>query len=105
MDDIWQDITWTNDESIQLEQDMIVVQAKVFGLKLKLGADVRADGEGNIVIQSVKMNWPLRLVVSEAGMKKEIAKYINENILDEARLALIAFQVTDGQLFLFYDER
>jgi hypothetical protein len=105
MDDIWQDIPWTSDERVQLEQDMIAVEAKVFGLKLKLGADVRADGEGHIVIQSIKMNWPLKLVVSEAGLKKEIAKYVNENILDQARLALIAFQVTDGQLFLFYDGR
>jgi hypothetical protein len=74
-------------------------------VKVWAAADIRVNTNGELVVKSLKMHWLLHILFSENGLKREIEKIANEKFIQPDRLYLLAFQVTDRQLFIAYERR
>ena len=103
--DAWDYIPGSSDAYIYLTQDRIRLELKIYGVKVWASADLRVDSNGYFVVKSLKMSWLLNVLFSESALKREIANYANENIVQPRKLFVLAFQVTDGNLFIAYKTR
>jgi len=103
--DAWDYIPGSSDGRLYLQQDLIRLEVKVYGVKVWAAADLRVDNRGEFVVKSIQMHWLLHLVFSEGALKRELADYANQKIIRANGLTLLAFQVTEGKLFLAYEGR
>jgi hypothetical protein len=103
--DAWDYIPGSSDGHIYLLQDQIKVEVKVYGVKVWAAADMGVDKRGEFVVKSLRMHWLLYVLFSEGALKGEIADYANEKILRPRGLSLLAFQVSEGKLFIAYEGR
>ncbi len=103
--DAWGYIPGSSEGHIYLLQDQIKIQLKFYGLLIWASADLRADNKGDFMVKSVKMNWLMNLIFSNGALKREIANFTNDKILNPNGLQLLAFQVTEGKLFIAYEQR
>jgi zinc-ribbon domain len=103
--DAWDYIPGSSDGRLYLHQDQIRLEVKVYGVKVWATADLRVDNRGEFVVKSLKMHWLLHLVFSEGALKRELADYANQKIVRPNRLTVVAFQVTEGKLFIAYEAR
>lgn len=103
--DVWDYIPGSSDGHIYLEQDQIRLEVKIYGVKVWAAADLRVNNSGDFVIKSVKIHWLLHALFSEAALKREIVNDVNEKIVRPKGLFLLAFQVSEGRLFIAYEAR
>jgi len=66
---------------------------------------MRVNNRGEFVVKSMKMHWLLNVLFSESALKREIAQTINEKIVRPKGLFMLAFQVSEGKLFVAYEPR
>jgi len=103
--DAWDYIPGSSDGRLYLHQDQIRLEVKIYGVKVWASTDLRVDNRGELVVKSVKMHWLLHLVFSEGALKRELADYANQKIVRANGLTVLAFQVTEGKLFIAYEGR
>lgn len=103
--DYWNYIPGASDGYIYLLQDQVKLDVRIYGIKVWAAGDIRVNNNGEIVVKSVKMHWLLHVLFTEGGLKREIADYANTDILRPKGLYLFAFQVTDGKLYIAYEQR
>ncbi len=103
--DVWDYIPGSSQGHIYLEQDQIRLEVRIYGVKVWAAADLRVNNSGDFVIKSMKMNWLLHVLFSEAALKREIVKDVNEKIVHQKGLLMLAFQVSEGRLFIAYESR
>jgi hypothetical protein len=103
--DAWSYIPGSSEGHIYLQQDQIKLEVKIYGVKLWAAVDVRVNNRGQFVVKTIQMHWLLNAVFSESALKREIANYANEKIVRPKGLSVLAFQVTDGKLYIAYESR
>jgi hypothetical protein len=103
--DAWNYIPGSSEGHIYFQQDQIKIEVKIYGVKVWAAADIRVDNRSEFVVKSLKMHWLLHAVFTEDALKREIADYANEKILRPKGLSMLAFQVTEGKLFIAYEGR
>ena len=103
--DAWDYIPGSSDGHIYLQQDQLKLEVKLYGVNVWAAADLRVNNRGEFVLKSVKMHWLLHLLFSESGLKREIAEYANEKVIRPKGLFVLAFQVSEGKLFIVYESR
>jgi hypothetical protein len=101
----WDYLPGSTDGHIYLQQDQIRLEAKFYGVKVWAAADMRVNNRGEFVVKSMKMHWLLNVLFSESALKREIAQTINEKIVRPKGLFMLAFQVSEGKLFVAYEPR
>ena len=90
---------------VTVQQDLLVVEVKVYGLPLQLQGDLRPDAEGNVVIKSFAMNGWMNVFFTPEALQQALSDYINVEVLRANRQALRAFQVTSGGILVVYEKR
>jgi hypothetical protein len=103
--DAWVYIPGASNGNLTLQQDQIRLDVKIYGVKVWAAADIRVNTDGEFVVKSIKMHWLLHALFSEDALKREIAKVANEKYVQLNGLSVLAFQVTDHQVFIAYTER
>jgi hypothetical protein len=103
--DAWAYIPGSSEGYIYLEQDRLRLEVKIYGVKVWAAADIRVNHRGEFVVKSIQMHWLLNVIFTESGLKREIANYANEKIVRPKGLSVLAFQVSEGQLFIAYESR
>jgi hypothetical protein len=103
--DVWGYIPGSSEGHIYLQQDQIKLEVKIYGVKVWAAADIRVNNRGEFVVKSIHMHWLLHAVFSERALKNEIADYANKKIVSPRGVYLLAFQVSDGKLFIAYETR
>jgi hypothetical protein len=101
----WDYLPGSTDGHIYLQQDQIRLEVKFYGVNVWAAADLRVNNRGEFVIKSMKMHWLLNVLFSESALKRELAKTINEKIVRPKGLFMLAFQVSEGKLFVAYESR
>jgi hypothetical protein len=104
-EDVWLFIPGSSEGHIYLQQDQIKLEVKIYGVKVWAAADVRVNNRGEFLVKSIKMHWLLNAVFSQDGLKREIVNYANDKIIRPKGLNMLAFQVSDGKLFVAYEGR
>lgn len=103
---VWNQLPGAKDGRVSLKQDLIVVNFTwYFGVKVETSFDVSVDERGDVVVKSLTMNWPLHLACTPDALQAELAKVINEKVLRPNAVAIQAFQVVRGKVFVAYGER
>lgn len=90
---------------VNLEQDRVLVTLEVSELPLQIGFDPRADGGGNLLVRSIGMNLPVRMLLSEEALRGLIEEIANRFLLRESNLRLLAIQVNEGEIFVVFEGR
>jgi hypothetical protein len=103
--DDWLYIPGASDGYLTLEQDQIKLEVKVYGVKVWAAADMRVNTSGELAVKSIKMHWLLHVLFSEDALKREITDVANEKFIQPNGLTLLAFQVTEGKIFIAYEGR
>lgn len=103
--DYWNYLPGASDGYIYFQQDQIKLDVRIYGIKVWAAGDIRVNNRGELVVKSVKMHWLLQVLFTEGGLKREIADYANTDILRPKGIYLLAFQVTDGNLYIAYEPR
>jgi hypothetical protein len=104
-DDYWLYLPGASDGYLTLQQDQIRLEVKVYGVKVWAAADLRVNADGELVAKSIKMHWLLQVLFSEDGLKREITKLAAEKYIQPNGVKLLAFQVSEGKLFIAYEGR
>jgi hypothetical protein len=103
--DAWSYIPGSSDGYIYLLQDQLKIEVKVYGVKVWSAADIRVNNDGEFLVKSIKMHWLLHALFSEDALKRDIAEIANEKLVRSRGLYLLAFQVSEGKLFIAYEGR
>jgi hypothetical protein len=102
---VWDYIPGSSEGHIYLLQDQIKLEVKIYGVKVWVAADVRVNNRGEFLVKSLKMHWLLNGLFTQDSLKREIANYANEKLVRPKGLNMLAFQVSDGKLFIAYEAR
>lgn len=102
---LWSEIPLIDRGSIELQQDSIVAAIEIISIPLQADVDIRVDDEGDVIIKDLNMNLPLSLIFQKRTLVDQIPYMINENYLREGNIAFRAFQVTEGEIFITFEER
>lgn len=102
---LWDDKFGLKGGQIAFQQDAVVVQATWLSLPVEIRADLRVNDDGGLIVKSVNLNWVARLIFTPASLSMAITQYVNDEILRPKNFFLLAFQVTEGDLFLAYRSR
>jgi hypothetical protein len=103
--DAWNYIPGSSEGNISFQQDQIKFEVKIYGVKVWAAADVRVNSRGDFVVKSIKLHWLLNAVFTKSALKREIADFANEKIARPTGLNILAFQVSEGKLFIAYEGR
>jgi hypothetical protein len=101
----WDEKFSLKEGQITLTQDALRVETRWLFIPIEITADVRAGSNGALVVKSLQLNWPARLLFTPDSLSTAITRYVNDEILRPKNIFLLAFQVTDGDLFLAWRSR
>ncbi|MFZ6027046.1 MAG: hypothetical protein ACOYYS_04955 [Chloroflexota bacterium] len=102
---LWANLRGMKDGEVAFSQDELLLKGRWLFLPIEVRTDLRVDGKGNLVVKSLRLNWAANLLFSSAGLSNALTDYVNEEILRPKNLSLLALQLTEGDLFLAYEER
>jgi len=102
---LWSDIPLIDGIEVDLDQDMIWASLNIFNISLGLGLDIRVNDQGDVLVKTIELNLPTRLLFQENTLRQAVSDIINQEYLRPSNMALKAFQVTDGEIFLTIEER
>lgn len=102
---LWSKMRGLKDGEITFHQDEVIIHAQWFFLPLEVRTDLRADGDGNLLVKALHTNWAMRLFFSQDGLSQALTNYINEEVLRSKNMSLRALQLTEGELYLVYEAR
>jgi hypothetical protein len=105
LEPLWDEKFALKEGQVAFQQDALILTARWLNIPIEVTADFRVDGNGGLIVKSLAMNWPARLLFTPESLSAAIVRYVNDDILRPKNFFLLAFQVTEGDLFLAYRSR
>ncbi len=105
LEDLWSQTPFVREGYIDLQQDLILITITALDVPFQIALDIRANDPGDIVVKSIGMNAPTRLIFTEEGLRQAVTEYVNLKFLRPSNVALRALQVTDGEILVVFEAR
>jgi hypothetical protein len=102
---LWSESFALKDGQVTFDQDALHLETYWLFLPIEISGDFRVDGNGGLLVKSLALNWPARLLFTPESLSAAITRYVNDEILRPKNFFLLALQVTEGDLFLAYRAR